>query len=172
MHGGWVFSPFIVPIGVFGMVFGITAVKAIADYQVRKLQSKERLAAIEKGILLPADPVGCNTVLGGRNKGDMGLYPDSQEETMIGSPAYVARRISKVRTRGIVLLSIGMGITMFFVVLSTVLRVRAVMCGAAVGMIPLCIGIGVLADALIQKRSLAEALAATPSVVPPHGGTE
>ena len=43
---------------------------------------------------------------------------------------------------------------LFFVLLASILRVREVMSGAAVGLIPLAIGVGLLIDARIQTREL------------------
>ena len=46
---------------------------------------------------------------------------------------------------------------LFFVVLAAILRERDVLSGAAVGLIPLAIGVGFMIDARLKARELAEA---------------
>ncbi|MES2389995.1 MAG: hypothetical protein V4555_00030, partial [Acidobacteriota bacterium] len=64
---------------------------------------------------------------------------------------------------GIVLLGCSAGLILFFLALAAVLKERDVLCGAAVGLIPLGIGVGFLVDAKIQKRDMDETLAKGPS---------
>jgi Domain of unknown function (DUF6249) len=135
--GGWADSPFSVPVAAFLAVFGIVWVKTRARYAVRKLQSQERLAAIEKGQPLPPEPGG--------------------DEDLFGKPQKVknpGRRIAALRTGGIVCLALGVGLFLFFVMLAHVLEVREVLSGAAVGLIPMAIGAGLLLDVRIQTASL------------------
>ena len=63
---------------------------------------------------------------------------------------------SLVNTRrtAIVLISSGAGLSLFFLVLTWILRVHEVLSGAAVGLIPLAIGVGFLIDYNLQKRDL------------------
>jgi hypothetical protein len=64
------------------------------------------------------------------------------------------RSLSNARRTGIVLVSVGLGLTLFFVALSFILQERDVLSGAAVGIIPLAIGIGFFIDYNLQKREL------------------
>ena len=51
-------------------------------------------------------------------------------------------------------MSVGVGLTLFFITLSYILQERDVLAGAAVGIIPLAIGIGFFIDYNLQKREL------------------
>jgi hypothetical protein len=65
------------------------------------------------------------------------------------------RSLGNARRAAIVLVSVGVGLTLFFVTLSYILQERDVLAGAAVGIIPLAIGIGFFIDYQLQKRELA-----------------
>ena len=64
------------------------------------------------------------------------------------------RSLGNARRTGIVLVSVGVGLVLFFLVLEQVLHVREVLAGAAAGLIPLAIGIGFFIDYNLQKREL------------------
>ncbi len=64
------------------------------------------------------------------------------------------RSLSNARRAGIILVSSGIGLMLFFVTLSAIVRERNVLAGAAVGLIPLAIGIGFFVDYNLQKREL------------------
>jgi hypothetical protein len=132
-------SPFMVPIAAFIAWAVVMAIKTNASYKVRKLQSQERLLAIEKGVALPPE------------------IPFEEGASSHTTPAQsAARRVARLRTSGIVCLSLGIGTFLFFVMLAHVLHVRPVLCGAASGLIPMAIGVGLLIDARLQGKSLKE----------------
>ena len=64
------------------------------------------------------------------------------------------RSLGNARRAGIVLVSVGVGLILFFLVLAEILHVREVLSGAAAGVIPLAIGIGFFIDYNLQKREL------------------
>jgi hypothetical protein len=64
------------------------------------------------------------------------------------------RSLGNARRAGIVLVSVGVGLILFFVVLTAILHVREVLAGAAAGVIPLAIGVGFFIDYNLQKREL------------------
>src|ERR1700733_10894895 len=68
--------------------------------------------------------------------------------------AEIERLLGNARRTGIVLLSVGLGLILFFLVLAEILQVRAILAGAAAGLIPLAIGIGFFIDYNLQKREL------------------
>ncbi|PMZ85460.1 hypothetical protein C1X79_26010, partial [Pseudomonas sp. FW305-42] len=70
------------------------------------------------------------------------------------APKDPLRSLGIARRTGIVLVSSGIGIVLFFVTLELILGVREVLSGAAVGLIPLAIGIGFFIDYSLQKREL------------------
>ena len=67
------------------------------------------------------------------------------------------------RRAGIVLVSTAFGLMAFFFALALILRTREVLAGAAVGLIPLLMGVGFLVDARMNAR---EAAADVPSEPP------
>jgi len=126
-------SPFIVPVAGCVMVLGIVLASIWSGIRSREMQSQERLAAIARGVPLP---------------------PSVEElAIMHGKPsADLNRRRASVRLWGIVLLGTAFGLILFFVALAAILSQRDVLCGAAVGLIPLGIGAGLLYDAGLQRR--------------------
>ena len=134
---GFLFSPFIVPVAGCAMILGIVVAGIWSGVRNREMQSQERLAAIAKGVPLP---------------------PTIEELAMRHDAAkpVTTRRRGNTRQGGIVLMGVAGGLIMFFIALGIILRERDVLAGAAVGLIPLGIGIGLLVDAKIQSRELAE----------------
>jgi hypothetical protein len=131
------FSPFIVPVAGCIMVLGIVLGGVWSGIRSREMQSNERLAAIAKGIPVP---------------------PTVEELAILhGKPSVDAsRRRANIRLAGIILVFSAIGLMLFFAVLAAILRERDVLCGLAVGLIPLGIGAGMLYDVRIQTRELAE----------------
>ena len=125
-------SEVLIPISLFVMVLGIIVVVNYEHYKIRTLRSRERLAAIEKGLLLP--------------EGD--FLAD------VSDPRKTAAR---TRLTAIILIAAGIGTASAFVILAWVLRERDVLSAAAFAIIPLAIGIGMLFDYRLQSRALEEA---------------
>lgn len=137
--GAWN-SPFVVPVAGCLMVLGIVVAGTWSGARQREIQSHERLAAIAKGVPVP---------------------PTAEELAIIhGKPASsLIRRRANIRLAGIVLLGCAGGLIAFFIALAAVLQVRNVLSGAAVGLIPLGIGLGFLYDSKIATREIDEARA-------------
>lgn len=136
MH--WVDSPFIVPVAAFAMVLGIVIVANISNYHTRKLKSEERLAAIAKGIPLPPEPQMDLTALGQMERAS------TAEES--------ARRARGMRTGGIVLIAVGIGMALFSFFLSWIIQEHDTLVIAAAGLIPLAVGAGLLVDYAVRKN--------------------
>ena len=132
-------SPFIVP--VFGtiMILGIVVAAIWSGVRNREMQSQERLAAIAKGI--PLEPAWDEMLL----RQAVAQHPLATMTQRRPNDGAGARRV------GIVLVSVGVGLGAFFWALASVLQVRAVLCGAATGLIPLAIGVGFLVDASLRR---------------------
>jgi hypothetical protein len=129
-------SPFIVPVagcavGAIAIVSGIWF-----EAQQRRNKAEQRMAMIARGIPIAE----IEKLLG---SGD--------EEKRVRDPL---RSLGNARRTGIVLVSVGLGLMLFFLTLSVILRERDVLTGAAVGIIPLAIGIGFFVDYNLQKREL------------------
>jgi len=140
----FVFSPFIVPVAGCIMILGCALGGIWSGVRNREIMMQERLAAIAKGVPIP---------------------PTAEELALIhGKPSVDAtRRRGNVRRAGLILLGTAVGLVVFFVALAAVLQERDVLCGAAVGLIPLGIGIALLVDARIQTRELDEVVNNAPS---------
>jgi hypothetical protein len=130
-------SPFIVPVAGCAMIACIVIAGVWSGVRQREIQSRERLEAIARGVPIPPTP----------------------EELAIthGRPtADLRRRRANIRLTGVVLLASAVGLILFFIGLAAVLQERDVLCGAAVGLIPLAIGLGFLIDTKIQTREMEE----------------
>ena len=130
------FSPFIVPVA--GCLVAIVAIVSgiWLDGHKRRMRSEERIAMIARGVPL-AD---IEKMLG-----------PGVEEKPAKDPL---RSLSNARRASIVLVSVGVGLILFFLVLEEILHVREVLAGAAAGLIPLAIGVGFFIDYHLQKREL------------------
>ena len=135
--GNFVFSPFIVPVA--GCMVGIVAIVSgiWLDGHKRRIKSEERIAMISRGVPLAE----IEKVMGAGN----------EEKPPVKDPL---RSLSNARRTGIILVSVGLGLTLFFITLSYIVQERDVLAGAAVGIIPLAIGIGFFIDYNLQKREL------------------
>jgi len=129
-------SPFIVPVagcavGAIAIVSGIWF-----EAQQRRNKAEQRMAMIARGIPIAE----IEKLLG---SGD--------EEKRVRDPL---RSLGNARRTGVVLVSVGLGLALFFITLSIIVSERDVLAGAAVGIIPLVIGIGFFIDYNLQKREL------------------
>lgn len=140
-------SPFVVPVAGCAMSLGIVCAGLWSAVRHRQIQSEERLAAIAAGLPMPPTP-GELVALHGRPQGD------------------TRRRHGNIRLTGIVLLSVAAGIILFFTALAVILHERNVLCGAAIGLIPLAIGVGFMIDARLKARELEALEDGTPSLRP------
>jgi hypothetical protein len=133
----FIFSPFVVPVA--GCLVGVVAIVCgiWLDAHKRRLKSEERIAMISRGVPLAE----IEKMLG---VGD-------EDKAPVKDPM---RSLGNARRTGIVLVSVGVGLVLFFLVLEQVLHVREVLAGAAAGLIPLAIGIGFFIDYNLQKREL------------------
>jgi hypothetical protein len=134
--GNFVFSPFIVPVaacavGIVAIICGIWL-----EGHKRRIKSEERMAMIARGVPL-------NEIEKMLGAGD--------EKPPVKDPM---RSLATARRTGIVLVSVGLGLALFFITLSFIVQERDVLAGAAVGIIPLAIGIGFFIDYHLQKREL------------------
>jgi hypothetical protein len=132
-------SPYIVPVAGCAMVLGIVIAGVWSGNRTQEMRSRERLECIARGMTPP--PTVEELALMNQAKGPA-----------MGS---LAKRRANLRLTGIILLSSSVGIILFFCVLAAVLRVREVLSGAAVGLIPLLMGLGFLIDTKIQSKEIA-----------------
>jgi hypothetical protein len=135
-------SPFIVPVAgvVWLTIMGISSMVGKAHSQ--RLKADQRMAMLQRGmsaeqiaqILQPEESDECGQAV--RTKDPL-------------------RSLGNARRAGIVLVSIGLGVVVFGLLLTEILQVREVLTVSATGLIPLAIGIGFFVDYGLQKRELA-----------------
>ena len=114
-----------IPIAFFAMIFGIVAVGVYFAFSVRRLQNRERMLALEKGVPVPFDPV-----------------------------TNPARIVARARRTAIILISTGLGVVLCFGVIAWVEREMDALNGSALGIIPLLIGLGLFIDYRLQLNEL------------------
>ena len=130
-------SPLVIPLGAF-VVAIVAIVSGIwSDANNKRIRADQRMAMLARGMSIE----DIEKVLGKANDADR-------------PPKDPLRSLSNARRAGIVLVSSGIGIMLFFISLEIILREREVLSGAAVGLIPLAIGIGFFVDYNLQKREL------------------
>jgi hypothetical protein len=129
-------SPYAVPLGAFAV--GIIAIVsgALSQAHRQRLKADQRMAMVARG--MNADDI--DKLLGKASDGGPTRDP--------------LQSLATTRKTGIVLISSGVGLVLFFVVLAWILSVHEVLSGGAVGLIPLAIGVGYLIDYKLQKRDL------------------
>ena len=130
-------SPFIVPIGAFAVAIVAIIAGIWADIHNKRIRADQRMAMIARGV-----PIAEIEKLLGKS-----TDPDRP-------PKDPLRSLSNARRAGIVLVSTGIGIMLFFITLTVIVNVREVLSGAAVGLVPLAIGVGFFVDYNLQKREL------------------
>ncbi len=108
----------------FGIAILIPVAALATAYLFRRLSSKERLLAIEKGAQLPFESL------------------DPRE------------RAARSRRSGIVLIAVGLGIILACAAIAWSENERDALSGAALGIIPLLIGAGLLLDYRLRVREL------------------
>jgi hypothetical protein len=128
-------SPFVVPLGAFAV--GIVAIVAgiWSNAHSVRVRAEQRMAMLARGMSIPE----IEKLLG---KGE--------EE----APKDPLRSLGNARRAGIVCVSVGIGLICFFILLEIIIGERAILSGAAAGLIPLAIGIGFFVDYNMQKREL------------------
>ena len=152
-------GPYIVPVAVFAWLAIAGLVQMIGSVQKRRIQSEERMAMVQRG--MTADEI--NLLLKPADK-------DIAEE--LAKTRDPLRSLANARRTGVVLVSVGVGIVLFGILLSVIVRDREVLAVAGCGLIPLTIGIGFFVDYSLQKRELArfglEVAADPPPSNPPN----
>ena len=130
-------SPFIIPLGAFAVAIVAIAGGIWSDIHNKRIRADQRMAMLARGMSVE----DIEKILGKPNDIDR-------------PPKDPLRSLSNARRAGIVLVSSGIGLMLFFITLEVIVRERDVLAGAAVGLIPLAIGIGFFVDYHLQKREL------------------
>jgi hypothetical protein len=127
-------TPFIIPLGAFAVAIVAIVAGIWSDAYNKRVRADQRMAMLARGMSIE----DIEKVFG---KGSE-------------APKDPLRSLSIARRTGIILVSTGIGLILFFLTLSGILHEHDVLAGAAVGLIPLAIGIGFFVDYNLQKREL------------------
>jgi hypothetical protein len=130
-------NPFMVPLGAFAVAIVAIVASVAGEANRLRLRADQRLAMVARG--MSADDI--NKLLGRRNG-------DSKP---LGDPL---QSLANTRRRAIVLISCGVGLVLFSLVLAWILNVHEVLSAGAAGLIPMAIGAGFLIDYKLQKDDL------------------
>lgn len=131
------FNVFAVPIGAFAVAIIAIVSGVMAEAYRQRLRADQRIAMVARGMSVE----DIDRLLGKKTD-------DSKP------PKDPMQSLANTRRTAIVLISCGLGLVSFFLVLTWILGVHEVLSGAAVGLIPLAIGVGFLIDYYLQKRDL------------------
>ncbi|MBS1799065.1 MAG: hypothetical protein JSS95_04485 [Acidobacteria bacterium] len=134
---GVFFTPFIIPLGAFAVAIVAIVAGIWSDIHNKRIRADQRMAMLARGMSVE----DIEKVLGKPNEVDR-------------APKDPLRSLSNARRAGIVLVSSGIGLILFFTTLRYIVSERNVLAGAAAGLIPLAIGIGFFIDYHMQKREL------------------
>ena len=129
----------LVPLGAFLVAIVAIVSGMVGQAHSRRLKAEQRMAMLARGV----PPAEIERIL------DAGNEPE--EARPVSSPT---RRMGNSRRAAMVLISTGVGLILFGIVLTAIERDREVFTVAAAGLIPLAIGIGFLADYNMQKQEL------------------
>ena len=116
-----------VVVAILGM-FSIPIVALLVVYLTRRLQSQERIKAIEKGVPIPFEPA------------------DPKE------------RAARTRRAGIILVAFALGLVIFSVVGARIEQDRDMLIIAGGAAIPLLIGLGLLYDYRLRMKEIQQAV--------------
>jgi hypothetical protein len=130
-------SPFIIPLGAFAVAIVAIISGIWMQAHATRVKADQRMAMLARGMSVAEIER---------------LIGTKEEEQR--APKDPLRSLGNARRAGIVLVSIGIGLMLFFFALTVILRDREILAGAAAGLIPLAIGIGFFIDYNLQKREL------------------
>jgi hypothetical protein len=133
----WHWSPFMIPLGAFVVAIVAIVSGIMSEAHRQRLRAEQRMAMVARGMNI--DDI--DKLLGGA----------SEDARPAKDPL---RSLGYARRTAITLISVGVGLVLFGLLLTWILEVHDVLVVAASGLIPLAIGIGFVVDYQLQKREL------------------
>jgi hypothetical protein len=126
-----------IPLGAFAVAIVAIISGVVGEAHRQRVKAEQRLAMVARG--MSADDI--DKLLGKSNND--------------GRPARdPIQSLANARKTAIILISSGIGLVLFFLALTLILHEHDVLSGAAIGLVPISIGIGFLIDYKLQKRDL------------------
>lgn len=134
-------SPFVVPVAGCVMILGFGVASIFSDMRKRELHSHERMAMLNRGASID----------------EIEAYVSRTEEAaqQAGPVRDPLRSLGRARRTATVLLSCGVGIILFGLMLYAIFLERGTLVISAIGVVDLAIGFGFLIDYRMQARELA-----------------
>ncbi len=130
-------SPILIPLAGIGVAIVAILAGTVQQIHSSRLKADQRMALLGRG-MSPQDI-------------EAFLRTSKEVERVPKDPM---RSLGNARRTAIVLVSLGIGIIAFFVLIELILGQREIFTGAACGLIPLAIGIGFIVDYQLQKREM------------------
>jgi len=131
-------SPLWIPLAAMAIPVVAVIGGIVSQAQARRLKADQRMALLSRGMPLA----------------EIEAYMRSSEEIVDRGMRDPMRSLANARRAAIVLISVGLGLMIFSVVLAIIVQERHVLAVAAAGFIPLMIGIGFVVDYGMQKREM------------------
>jgi hypothetical protein len=133
----WVWNPLMIPLGAF--VVAIVAIVAgiMSEANRQKLRAEQRMAMVARGM----NAADIDKLLG----------KATEDDQPVKDPL---RSLGNTRRTAIVLVSVGIGLMVFGLLLTWIIQEHTVLVVAAAGFIPFAIGVGFFIDYQLQKREL------------------
>jgi hypothetical protein len=126
-----------IPLGAFVVAIVAIVSGIMSEAHRQRLRAEQRMAMVARGMNI--DDI--DKLLGGA----------SEDARPAKDPL---RSLGYARRTAITLISVGVGLVLFGLLLTWILEVHDVLVVAASGLIPLAIGIGFVVDYQLQKREL------------------
>jgi hypothetical protein len=130
-------SPFLIPLAALLVAIVAIVAGVMGEAHRVRMRAEQRMAMIARG--MSVDDID-------RLLGKRGDETKPAKDPMRG--------LAYIRRTAILLISSGLGLIFFFVALCWIVGEHDVLAGAAVGLIPLTIGLGFVIDYQMQKRDL------------------
>jgi len=134
-------TPYIIPLGAFLVAIVAIVSGAVSQAHARRIKAEQRMSMLQRGMTVEQIDQ---------------LFKTSKEDDPEDGPRTKdpLRSLGNARRTGIILVSVGVGIVLFGLLLTVIVDERDVLTVAATGLIPLAIGIGFFVDYSLQKREL------------------
>jgi hypothetical protein len=126
-----------IPLGAFVVAIVAIVSGIMSEAHKQRLRAEQRMTLVARGM----SPDDIDKLLGGA-----GEDPRPAKDPL--------RSLGNARRTAISLISTGLGLFFFGLMLSWILQVHDVLAVAASGLIPLAIGIGFVVDYQLQRREL------------------
>ena len=133
----WNWSPLMIPLGAFVVAIVAIVSGIMSEAHKQRLRAEQRMTMIGRG--MSTDDI--DKLLGG----------PGEDAKPAKDPL---RSLAQSRRIAISLISTGVGLFLFGLMLTWIIQVHDVLAVAASGLIPLAIGVGFVFDYQLQKREL------------------